>query len=159
VQGVSSCDLCSPGTFNNGFAQQVFLHIFAFSDLDFFQSCSDCPQGTFTAISGQTSCALCPNGTSQIATGQLFCVSCTPGQFKTLTVLHQFFYLGQYQDSEGQALCKNCPPGRYSISNSSAICLACPSGSHQTYEGHTSCDICPIGRSSGAGSDNFRNVF
>lgn len=54
-----------------------------------------------------------------------------------------------YQDEEGQATCKTCPPGKHNPSTTATVCADCPAGK---YGSGGVCSDCSAGKTSSAGA-------
>ncbi len=80
TSGAVSC-ACNAGSAGNG------------------SSCSMCPAGTYSSVSGATTCTACPAGTASSLLGATSAATCFP-----------------------------CAAGSYSASSGAATCVACPAG-------------------------------
>lgn len=126
-------------------------------------ACVDCPQNTYSNITGATSLAACvpcrSSSTSLVGTVSAHqcycnqgyvtdalnntCTACLPGKFM------QF----------GSAACSNCEFGKYAASSgntNSEACLQCGAGKF-SMTNQSQCDSCPDGTSSLAGSGVVTN--
>jgi hypothetical protein len=130
-KGKAYCLPCTPGKFGEL--------------KDGINTCSSCPENTFTDVSeqkayclncangrfsgvGAVSCSLCPVGHHIDGVG---CTPCTKGM---------------YQPETEQATCLDCGKGKVSINNGASMCDLCQNGYHQTQTGQSTCQICNVGK-------------
>jgi hypothetical protein len=138
------CSLCRTGTFKS-----------AFGSVD----CTQCPAGTFSAVTGLNGswgCAQCPSGKYSLA-GVASCEPCVPGMAaKTGSSACVACTAGFYSFS-GSEGCVPCAAGSYDEkgSGSADTCTLCQSGYASAALNATNvstCKVCPAGFRSSAGS-------
>ena len=132
-QQLSTCTLCSPGTYASAAGQSICLDcdINQFSFGNGTVECTQCLSGKYQDQTRQSSCKNCPPGTyGDSSDGFSYCLDCNPGT---------------YQNLPGQTLCDNCPPGTYSTQYRSQICWSCGAGTQQSSDGQSSCISCAAG--------------
>ena len=136
LEGV--CTGCLPGSFNTG-----------------EQSCTLCPNNTFSSTSSATTCETCPDfsispeGSNQLADcnceggyqwTSTNCAACEPGYYKS-------------EDTQAaESLCTVCPTGTYTSSPAAIVCTICPNNTYQNETGQASCQACHAHSTSAAGS-------
>ena len=124
--GVSTCVACNPGQYSS-VGESI---------------CSECPYGTFSALSGSTICEACPIGSFGNVTGAISaydgCLLCEPGKFSD--TFHQFDTVAGVWSVVGSSSCTTCPQGYYCLGGGSKI--ACPSGTWSDSEGATNSSAC-----------------
>lgn len=105
----SSCQLCSPGKYQNNPNSLTF--------------CQNCPSGRFSFYFGMSYCELCQPGYYSSGAWKS-CRKCPEGKFA---------------QSEESGSCDQCPKGRYSPNEGSTGCLSCPLGKFQNFLGSSTC--------------------
>jgi len=88
-------------------------------------SCSQCPAGTYQALTGQTSCDPCEAGTYQPDPGRPSCIPAAIGHkvggggATSQTACAS----GTYQNQEGQTSCTSCPGESFAAGTGNVRCL------------------------------------
>jgi hypothetical protein len=133
----TKCQLCSPGTFNNGTKTVA--------------ECEMCRAGWFANRTGSTSCLPCSSGYTSSA-DRTSCVPCPQGMFCNATGLSEpsgFCHAGSYNSVFGAIssdACIKCPVGQYQDMIGQATCLLCKSGTYADKNGSSECTVCRAGR-------------
>lgn len=136
------------------------------------ESCTKCPLGKFTALSGQTHCTQCPDGTVSALLGATRCVHCSltgPGHWsnvdntacnrcaagwetnenRTSSDEAQCFRCatGKYSPTVGDR-CQKCPPGNSSVGpdDTPSHCPGCAPGTVAKDSGMATCTPCGEGQ-------------
>ena len=164
-EGQISCKGCPSGNF--GYLFDLCGTLPVSSDV----VCKDCPQGYWQDTEKSANCNLCSPGrysTSNGLSGEcpqwcdpgqeqarypISCQDCAVAKFRTNKEDKwncKICYAGKYQDTIGQALCKNCMVGKYLPSSSVQLddhdspedCKTCPVGYHASITGQYECDEC-----------------
>jgi hypothetical protein len=97
-------------------------------------SCVECPVGKISS-SSQTSveCTNCHNGDYINIPGQTACASCLPGTFSL-------------SNNQPHSSCEDCPQGFHASSQSSASCVACTARKYQDQRKQAECENCIAGQ-------------
>ncbi|GMH94871.1 hypothetical protein TrST_g7752 [Triparma strigata] len=98
--------------------------------------CVPCDAGSFKANNGMGSCTTCPEGTYSVLTGGESigsCLACAPGKAT------------DPEDHGSEESCKSCPKGKYS-GGTGASCTDCSEGTYAASEESTTCSFCPVGK-------------
>ena len=111
------------------------------------QTCSTCPQGTYTEIAGSTSCIPCPAGKYNPDLGATSCAyTCPAGTY------------GNRSASITVNDCQPCREGTYNPTPGSNYCINCPKGTYKDTRGGTSvssCTACPAGQTTAQSGANM----
>ena len=110
-------------------------------------SCTNCPAGWMTSVSGQPSCKMCPKGYFISASGRNRCEACQQGRYNNLAgrTSCNSCQRGKFVESERQTVCKACEQGRYQDATAGVGCKACEQGRYNNFTGVGACSECPHG--------------
>jgi len=125
---------------------------------------TDCAEGTYQALTGQTSCdnadagyyvpttsqtsqIPCAIGTYQALTGQASCHDADAGYYVATTAQTSQIpcAIGTYQALTGQASCEDADAGYYVSFTAQSAQTACAIGTYQALTGQSSCDEADAG--------------
>jgi hypothetical protein len=121
-------------------------------------SCTNCSEGTFANVSGDTMCSECPSGTYGDSVQMTVCDECPVGRFfssnstgtesgaKSIDVC-LFCVAGTFQDQTGLTGCKSCPVGHHTRLDAGLTrCFECWNGTFAYVEGTGGCAKCAGGK-------------
>ena len=155
VSGQVECDLCPAGRYIN--------------EEGWDQDCTACEPGKAieegTDLAPNTECTPCVSGKFANAEGFRTCISCGPGRYSSTldqVLLNECLPCangssngdtgrdtpcelcgtGEYQPSEGQRVCLECPEGEAVNVQGADACIPCEIGEFAETSGESVCDVC-----------------
>lgn len=160
AEGQASCTLCPAGKYAAD--SKTCVDCAAGSARSSSEStCNPCIAGTYQDSPGQARCLECDPGyyvpptnlsaanpfSLSVAPSARGCIKCSTGSYSNGGASACVACAaGFYADTQGQAVCLQCPPGSFSDGTGASSCKACDPGYNAADAGRIICSECEVGK-------------